>query len=157
MQYIKTKNRPSAFKHKPFFILAACILFYYQHLKIKKQHSELRVCLDRHRLRLDRIENDYQNINGVDRVHQHPETLLSPIARPGSAFHSVMLDISFDLYVVDGCVILHVSPVFWSSDQSLGRYIIASPTLLYNSENMESWKLPLNHQNIRKILQTNFL
>jgi len=37
--------------------------------------------------------------NRVDRVHQHPQSLHSTIAGPGSAFHTVTLG-SFDLYAV---------------------------------------------------------
>ncbi len=50
------------------------------------------------RLRLDQIQNDDQNIDGVDWVH-HIQSLHGPKPLPGSTFHSVMLG-SFDLHAV---------------------------------------------------------
>ncbi len=48
---------------------------------------------------LDQIQNDDQNIDGIDCFHQHIQSLNSPRPLPGSTCHSVMLG-RFDLYAV---------------------------------------------------------
>ncbi len=68
-------------------------------IKKKNLNKKLRILRFCQRLRLDGIQKDDQNIDGVDRFHQHLQSLHSPIPLPGSTFNSVTLD-SFDLYAV---------------------------------------------------------
>ncbi len=44
----------------------------------------------------DQIQNDDQNIDGIDRFHQQIQSLHDPKPLSGSSFHSVLLG-SFDL------------------------------------------------------------
>ncbi len=45
----------------------------------------------------DQIQNDDQNIDGIDRFHQHIQSLHDPKPLSGSSFHSVLLG-SFVLF-----------------------------------------------------------
>ncbi len=106
MQYAKTKNRASTFKQQQKNFYSNFLQSFYQHLNVGKFHEKRNILTKSwenraffQRLCLDQIQNDDQNIDGIDCFHQHIQSSHSPRQRPGSTFHSVMLG-SFDLYAV---------------------------------------------------------
>ncbi len=72
------------------------------------------------RLRLDRIQSDDQNIDGVNRFHQHPKSLHNHKPLPGSTilFSNILISsiiYSFDLYAClrfDDVVILYTKSAY---------------------------------------------
>ncbi len=73
------KNRASAFKEKK-------KKFYVGMIHKKKTEAENRFGQSLHP---DQIQNNVQNINGVDRFYQYTQSLHSPKPLPGSLSHSV--------------------------------------------------------------------